>query len=1117
MFVRFVSTSLLAAASLIVVGAAFAQETPPPAVPQIAPASAEGEQAISSFKVPAGLKTELVAAEPLVANIVAFDVDAQGRLFVCETFRQKKGVEDNLSNGEWLDDDLAARTVEDRLAYIKKRMGENAAEYTKQDDRIRLLQDTNGDGKFDTSEAQVFAAGFNDIEMGTGAGVLSYDGAVYYTCIPDLFRLVDTDGDGKSDERQSLHTGYGVRFAFRGHDMHGLIVGPDRRLYFSIGDRGYTVVSQEGTRFENPESGAVFRCELDGSKLEVVHTGLRNPQELAFDDYGNLFTGDNNSDSGDKAKWFVIAEGADAGWRMYYQYLSDRGPYNREKLWHPFHEGQAAYIVPAIANLSDGPSGLASYPGVGLPKFFDGRFLLCDFRGQSGNSGVRTFRCVPKGAFFEVVDEGQTFWNILATDVTFGPDSAIYVSDWVNGWDGEGKGRIYKFYDPELASGELVQETKRLLAEDLRSLKPEELVELLGHADRRVRYEAQFALAHLAETRRLAEVAANDQRPLLARLHATWGLGQVGRQENEPSQEFSHEALVVLLDAQDEEVRGQAAKLCGELGIASAAPRLRQMLGEGAPRPAYFAGIALGRLKDAEAIEPLIKMLEANAGADPMLRHAGIMGLVGCATAEDLTGRAAHMQTPARLAAVVALRKRQAPEVAFFLKDADRRVVVEAARAIHDMPIVDATAALAATPIAPGDERALVERILNANYRLGAAENADRAATVAASNSASEEMRMEALRMLASWAEPSPKDRILNRWDPLPKRKGGIAETAFRNRLAGIFDAPSAVQGEAVKTAAILGIREVLPALERFLTDANIPAEQRGASLAALEKLHAPNLEELVGKSLTDAAPEIRAAARDVLSRTSPEQAAKELAKALDSDSTYEVQAAYATLAKLPPNLSAPILRARMKGLLAGEIAPAVRLDLLTAAEAIDDAQLDAALAEYEKSRKVDDPIAAYRESLEGGDARRGAELFYGRASLSCVRCHKALGTGGEVGPDLSELGKKKDREYLLAAIAVPNRDIAENFETLMVITDDGRIHSGILREETDEEIVLMTPEGTLDRIDAASVEGRRKGKSSLPEDLMKNLNKAELRDLVEFLVHPIPPAGAAVSDGHRE
>ena len=191
------------------------------------------------------------------------------------------------------------------------------------------------------------------------------------------------------------------------------------------------------------------------TRAKASHTGSPRPHFL-----------DNNSDSGDRARWVYVVEGGDTGWRMYYQYLPDRGPFNREKIWHPYHEGQAAYIVPPIANFADGPSGLLFYSGVGLPADFDDRFLLCDFRGGPANSGVRSFRVKATGAFFEMTDEAQPFWKILATDIEQSPDGGLYISDWVNGWNGEGKGRIYKFFDPELVANDLVREVAEILGDD---------------------------------------------------------------------------------------------------------------------------------------------------------------------------------------------------------------------------------------------------------------------------------------------------------------------------------------------------------------------------------------------------------------------------------------------------------------------------------------------------------------------------------------------------------------------------------------------------------------------------------------------------------------------------
>src|SRR5262249_31224270 len=158
-------------------------------------------------------------------------------IYVAETFRLHAGVTDTRAHMYWLDDDLACRQVADRVAMYKKHLGDKFASYGIEHERIRLLEDTDGDGKADRST--VFADGFHHIPDGIGAGLLARGDKVWYTCIPDLWLLRDRKRTGKADVRQSLHTGYGVHVGFLGHDLHGLRLGPDGKLYFSIGDRGF--------------------------------------------------------------------------------------------------------------------------------------------------------------------------------------------------------------------------------------------------------------------------------------------------------------------------------------------------------------------------------------------------------------------------------------------------------------------------------------------------------------------------------------------------------------------------------------------------------------------------------------------------------------------------------------------------------------------------------------------------------------------------------------------------------------------------------------------------------------------------------------------------------------
>src|SRR5437773_853023 len=123
--------------------------------PKIASASNEARQAMARVRVPRGLKIELFAAEPMLANPVAFCFDEKGRCFVAETFRIQHGVSDNRDHMSWLDDDLASRTVADRVAMYHKHLKGGFSSYEVADDRVRRLEDTKGNGEAD--RATVFA------------------------------------------------------------------------------------------------------------------------------------------------------------------------------------------------------------------------------------------------------------------------------------------------------------------------------------------------------------------------------------------------------------------------------------------------------------------------------------------------------------------------------------------------------------------------------------------------------------------------------------------------------------------------------------------------------------------------------------------------------------------------------------------------------------------------------------------------------------------------------------------------------------------------------------------------------------------------------------------------
>jgi quinoprotein glucose dehydrogenase len=1067
------------------------------------PPASEAAKAMKRFRLPQGVEARVWAAEPLMANPVAFCFDERGRCYVAETFRLNRGVTDNRGHMSWLDDDVASRTVADRVAMYRKHLKEKFATYETEQDRVRFVEDTKGTGVAD--RATVFADGYHRAADGIGSGVLARKGNVYYTCIPDLWQLRDTDGDGKADVRRSLATGFGVHVAFVGHDMHGLRMGPDGLLYFSIGDRGLNVKTKEGTTLFHPDTGSVLRCEPDGSNLEVVHTGLRNPQELAFDARGDLFTVDNNSDSGDRARLVYIAEGGDSGWRMGYQYGSDfsnRGPWNAEKIWHLPNPEQPAFVVPPLAHITAGPSGLCyNYGATALPARYADHFFVCDFHGSSGGSGVYSFAVKPKGASFEVADGHQFIWSVLATDCDFGPDGGFYVSDWIEGWGLTGKGRIYRFADPEAAKRSAGAEVKKLLAEGFNHRSGVELVKLLQHTDWRVRQEAQFALTeHGPESIPLLEKAAKNNKNQLARFHAIWGLGQLGRRGENVS-----EPLRSLLADPDAEVRRQSARALGWLKEATARD-LIPLLKDAEPRVRYQAALSLARPNvrfeghDGEAIwDALLHLLEDNVDRDAYLRHAATQ-VMARYDEQKLAGVAKSLSPAARIAAVLALRQRKSAAASVFLDDPEPQVVLEAARVVYDVLDPREGKPLAERLNRPGMTDAFVIRALNAHFRLGGSENAAAVADYAAGPNASEKMRVLAVRLLGLWAKPPRRDRVTGLTLNLDPRDPRIAVDALKHALAGIFAGPNAVRQEAAKVAAKLGIKEVSPILFSLAADSKRPSAMRVEALRALESLHDGNLDKAMRQAMADADPRVRTEGRRLLSHARPDEAMTELGRILGSGSPIERQGAFAILGEMKGPQVEGKLAKWLDKLSAGQVPPEARLDLLEAAERHPTSVIREKLKRYESTAAKDDLLGPYRDTLVGGDAEAGRRIFLNKAEVSCLRCHKVQGGGGDVGPDLTGVGARQKRDYLLESIVTPNKQIAKGFDTLVLTLKNGKSRTGVLKSEDAREIRLMTAEGQLLIVPRDEIEERETGKSAMPDDLTKHLTRLEIRDLVEFL-----------------
>jgi putative membrane-bound dehydrogenase-like protein len=990
-------------------------------------------------RVPEGFVVEQVAAPPLVGHPMMACFDERGRLFVA---------------------DSAGRNLE------------SAALLKDPPSFIRLLEDTDGDGRFDKST--IFAD-----RMTMPMGVLWYRGALYTASPPSLWRLEDRDGDGRADRRRELVT----RFGFTGNaaDIHGPFLGPDGRLYWTDGRHGYTI-QRPGDTTLTGEAARIFRCRPDGTDVEAVcGGGMDDPVEVAFTPEGEPFA---TVDIliGQPSRIDAIIYAIEGGAFPYY-----------EPVLHEFK--RTGDLLPAVSQLGwVAPSGLMRYRGGSFgPAYRDNLFSA-----QFNMRRVQRHPLQREGAAFQLRNEDflvSSDPDFHPTDVLEDADGSLLVLD-TGSWfshcptsqlrRGQVAGGIYRVR----RQGAAPPASPRGLALDWDRLAPAELARLLDDPRFAVRDRAVDELARQVPRAlpALREVLHDRGQPIRARRNAVWALT---RGDDRGAQA----ALCQALRDPDLSVRLAAAHAVGLNRIAAAFQPLLIMVGDDAAAARRAAATALGRLRRHEAVPTLLAGLRAEN--DRFLDHSLIYALIVIADRRATLVGLSDPSPRVRRGALIALDQMDGGDVA-------REDVV---------PLVGTTDAalqkavfsvIARHPDWAGAVAGLLQQWaashdLDEPRREGLRETVPALATnpaiqqVVAQALQGEDTRLPTRLLLIEAIARAPLKRLPPVW----------TEALGRS----LRDHDDRVLRQAIAAARAMGGSTFDEDLRRLGSDPARPAELRVAAWAAVApraaRIGPDDFAFLRAELRRDNPPLLRLAAAEALgtSRLDDRQLVA-LVPSLAQAGPLELPpllGAYerskdpsvakdllAALAKAPglQSLSAETLRRVLAG-----SADEVRRSAIPLLRRLEEGR------QSQEARLVElDPV------LRSGDVRRGRTVFFGRTA-ACSTCHLVNSEGGRIGPDLSKIGSIRTGRDLLEAVVFPSASFVRGYEPYAVATQDGRLYTGTLARETVDALFLNGSDAVEVRIPRNQIEDLKQSHQSImPQGLDAQLTRGELADLLAFL-----------------
>lgn len=983
-------------------------------------ASHEAADSIEQLDVHPELTVQLFASEPMMLSPASIDIDHRGRVWVCE------------------------------VVNYRKHNGERA-----EGDRILILEDTDGDAKADKST--VFHQG-RDVDSAHGICVLGNKALI--SCGDDVFWLIDDNGDDKADRKELMFTKIGG--AQHDHGIHAFHFGPDGRLYFNFGNAGKQLCDKNGnlitdihgvkcTNQNNRpyQQGMVFRCELDGSNVEVLAWNFRNNWEVAVDSFGTMWQSDNDDDGNKGVRINYVMEFGNYG---YSDEMTGEGwqipriGWESEIPLRHWHQNDPGVIPNLLQTGAGSPTGMQVYEGDLLPSIFHGQPLHCD----AGPNVVRAYVTQPDGAGYkaEIVNilEGTKNRWFRPSDVAVAPDGSLIVADWYDpGVGGHGMGDVTR--------GRLFRVT--LMGHP----KPTQVkyqfdrldtaIEALGSPNESARFLAWQALRAMGSkaVEGFKIVFHNKSFSPQYRARALWLW----------SREAPEEAVSAGLSDQDTNIRITALRAARQLWQQKQPEKLREVIAkvvsDKSPAVRREAAIALrfdsspkgnslwagiARSKQPENVW----MIEAlGIGAEDIWeKRVGSLSQSGWVGSENYLGnmggiiwRSRAPNTPSELIKHITFgssadyskadQLHQPSRTLRSLQLLSHKYPAEVSKAALDIFLkADAETALAST--------ALLDR------------------NAIASN-------------------PEAKARL----DALLKPVIGKPEfielvqrlnlTGFEQELVDYITAhPDA--GESITAARLLA--------------ANV-----GGTVAFLTKADAASAKKLVA----------------ALGKVSDRPSVSVLNQAFWPEKRDDVRRSIVEALALSSEGGRAILKWNSEGKLPESVktTAALALSRNTDGGLRDQASKELPLPAALGAEKF--PPLAELMKLKG-DAAKGQPMFL---QAGCVACHQVKGQFINFGPDLTQIGNKLSKDGLFTAILYPSAAIEHSFNGVTVTTKEGQTIIGYVVSETDAELTLRMAGGASTTVKKSSVVKKDEMKDSLmPPGLAGAIGPQGLADLVAWL-----------------